>query len=90
MTFLGLLYRDSYRVQSLQQVSCSRTSGDIPSRCPGRGSKSTCTGNAGLQSPKKQFFIDFLYFFGRFSKYLAPSGAKYREKGLAVAKTGEG
>ena len=33
-------------------------------------------------------FCDFL--FGRFSKYLAPSGAKYREKGWAVASTGEG
>ena len=39
---------------------------------------------------KKQFFIDFLYFFGLFSKYLAPSGAKYREKGWAVTKIGEG
>ena len=26
----------------------------------------------------------FLYFFGRFSIYLAPSGAKYCEKGLAA------
>ena len=33
---------------------------------------------------KKQFFIDFLYFFGLFSIYLAPSGAKYCEKGLAA------
>ena len=32
----------------------------------------------------------FCNFFGIFSKYLAPSGAKYREKGWAVAKIGEG
>ena len=35
-----------------------------------------------------QFFIIFHYFFGRFSIYLAPSGAKYCEKGLAaIGKT---
>ena len=32
----------------------------------------------------------FYYLFGLFSKYLAPSGAKYREKEWAVTKTGEG
>ena len=32
----------------------------------------------------------FAIFSSRFSKYLAPSGAKYREKGWAVTKTGEG
>ena len=29
-------------------------------------------------------------FFDLFLIYLAPSGAKYREKGLAVTKIGEG
>ena len=33
---------------------------------------------------KKQKSIDFCYFFGFFSKYLAPSGAKYCRKGLAA------
>ena len=40
--------------------------------------------------PKSKFSSIFCYFFGLFSKYLAPSGAKYREKGWAVAKIGEG
>ena len=40
--------------------------------------------------PKNSFSSIFYYFFGLFSKYVAPSGAKYREKGWAVAKTGEG
>ena len=39
---------------------------------------------------KNVISIDFLLFFDLFSKYLAPSGAKYREKGRAVTKTGEG
>ena len=43
-----------------------------------------------ILAQKKQTSIDFCYLFGRFSKYLAPSGAKYREKGWAVTKTGEG
>ena len=30
------------------------------------------------------------HFFGLFSVYLAPSGAKYCTKGLAVTKIGEG
>ena len=32
----------------------------------------------------------FLYFFGLLSKYLAPSGAKYREKGLGRYKNWRG
>ena len=32
----------------------------------------------------------YLFFLGRFSIYLAPSGAKYCEKGLAVTSIGEG
>ena len=32
----------------------------------------------------------FCYFVTLFLKYLAPSGAKYCEKGWAVTKTGEG
>ena len=44
----------------------------------------------GAFGPKKAIFPSFFHdFFGLFSKYLAPSGAKYREKGWAVAKTGE-
>ena len=35
--------------------------------------------------PKKAIFPSFFHdFFGRFSIYLAPSGAKYCEKGLAA------
>ena len=37
---------------------------------------------------KKQLI--FQYFFDLVSKYLAPGGAKYCEKGLAVANLGEG
>ena len=39
---------------------------------------------------KIQKSVDLLLFFGLFSIYLAPSGAKYREKGWAVTKIGEG
>ena len=40
---------------------------------------------------KRQNSIDFFYYFSSFFlRYLAPSGAKYREKGLAVTSTGEG
>ena len=35
-------------------------------------------------------YLCFHYFFVRFSIYLAASAAKYREKGRAVTKTGEG
>ena len=41
--------------------------------------------------PKKgNFSLIFLYFFDLFSKYLAPSGAKYCEKGLAAIGKGFG
>ena len=43
-----------------------------------------------IKGPKRQKSIDSLYFFGRFSKYVAPRGAKYREKGGFVTNTGEG
>ena len=36
---------------------------------------------ASLMRVEKQFFIDFYYLFGIFSKCLAPSGAKYCGKG---------
>ena len=39
---------------------------------------------------KRQKSIDFLLFFRFFSKYLAPSGAKYREKGLGRYKNWRG
>ena len=43
--------------------------------------------NPYIKGPKMYFSR---HFFTIFSTYLAPSGAKYRAKGLAVAKTGEG
>ena len=44
-----------------------------------------------IKGPKKYKIPSIFYdFFDLFSKYLAPSGAKYREKGWAVTKTGEG
>ena len=44
-----------------------------------------------IKSPKRQFLLHFFTMFLAFLFiYLAPSGAKYREKGLAVTKTGEG
>ena len=41
-------------------------------------------------APKRIKNNCFLYFFGLFPVYLAPSGAKYCEKGLAASKIGEG
>ena len=70
----------------------------------GKGANIECRGRQNsMQLPVSQLQLDaldfqkknekspfFRYFFGRFSIYLAPSGAKYREKGWAVTKTGEG
>ena len=42
------------------------------------------------KAKKDDFSSIFCYFFDLFSKYLAPSGAKYREKGWVVTKIGEG
>ena len=42
------------------------------------------------KGPKRTKKTIVLSFFIIFSIYLAPSGAKYCEKGLAVTKTGEG
>ena len=44
--------------------------------------------NAGTNHRKKQKSIDFSYFFGLFSKYLAPSGAKYCKKGFLEGYVG--
>ena len=41
-------------------------------------------------SKMRVFSIGFCCIFKLFSKYLDPSRAKYREKGWAVTKTGEG
>ena len=44
-----------------------------------------------IKGPKKaKIHRFFAYFFGLFSKYLAPSGAKYCGQGGFVTKIGEG
>ena len=43
-----------------------------------------------ILGPKRQKSIDFLLFFRLFSKYLVPSGAKYREKGVGRYKNWRG
>ena len=42
------------------------------------------------KAQKGNFSFIFSRFFRRFSIYLASSGAKYREKGLAASRIGEG